>query len=51
MPTYQVTTATVFQFEAQNAEQAKWLVQNGEMPSNHTMEDAYIIAVENVTSE
>lgn len=48
MPLFQVTTATVFQFIAEDKEEAKWLVQNGEMPRDHTMEDAYIVAVERV---
>jgi hypothetical protein len=48
MGKFQVTTATVFEFEAESREDARWMVENGEMPSNHTMEDAYILAIQDM---
>lgn len=46
MAKFQVTVATVYEFDAESKEDARWLVENGEMPSNHTVEDAYVVAIQ-----
>lgn len=48
MPKFEVTTKTVYRFEAPDAFQAEWLVENGEMPRDHEVVDTRVDRVERV---
>jgi hypothetical protein len=32
MPLFEVTVTTVYEFEAKDRDEARWMVENGEMP-------------------
>lgn len=48
MPKFQVTVATVYEFEAEDKHDARLTVEEGEMPRNHVVVDAYVTDVEEV---
>jgi hypothetical protein len=45
MPRFEVTVTTIFSFESDCAENARYDVENGEMPRNHEVVDSYVSSV------
>ncbi len=41
MPKFEVRVVSYYQFDAKDAEEAKWLIENGEMPRDHEITDVY----------
>ncbi len=45
MPRFEVRVSTLFQFDAQDKQEARWLVENGEMPRDHELIGARVTDV------
>jgi hypothetical protein len=48
MPKFEVTTVTAISFEAESADEARYLVENGETPRDHELVAVFISTIEEI---
>lgn len=51
MPRFEVASRITYQFDAKDREEARYLVENGEMPRDHELIDARVVEVSRVVTE
>lgn len=51
MPRFEVRVSICYQFDAKDKVEARWLVENGEMPRDHEVIGARVVEVSRIVTE